>query len=98
MDAVKKGKTLNFPFFTFRYLLNTKNPLPRFSVTVPKAVSKKAVDRNLLKRRVYSVVRKSISQIKPGVHGAFFLKKESLSVPYSVLEDEINQALKKTVL
>lgn len=70
----------------------------RFSFVVPKAVSKSAIKRNLLRRRGYSVIEKHLQNIKNAHIYAFFLKKGVEKLKFSEFETVLIDALKKTRL
>ena len=89
----KTGKLLTFPNSTFRFILNNDFNTPRISFIVPKSVSKKAVDRNALRRHGYNALRKYIHQFPAGLVGAFIFKKDQEDI--SILENEIKNILNK---
>ena len=70
---------------------NQKNS--RFSFSVSKKVKTRAVDRNKLRRRGYSVISKHLKNIKPGYYLFFSFKKTTKADKFSVLEEEIKQLL-----
>lgn len=67
----------------------------KFGVSVSKKELKTAVKRNLLKRRVLSILQKIESKTNTGFNCVFFLKKGALNLPYQTLQDEIVFLLKK---
>lgn len=89
----KQGKFLNSPSLTFKFVLAGVSTLPRISFVVPKTLSKKAVDRNFLRRRGYNVLKKYINKFPIGTLGVFVFKKSSISI--LEIEDEIKDILKK---
>jgi ribonuclease P protein component len=70
----------------------------RFTVVVGTKVSKKAVERNRLKRQIRAVIRKNIDSFVPGYDFVFFGKKESLNKDTKEIEKQILSVLKKTIL
>ena len=62
----KEGQTLNFAFFRIKFL-----PIdldwPKLAVIVSSKVSRKAVIRNKIKRKISEIIRPRISKIKPGL-------------------------------
>jgi ribonuclease P protein component len=88
----KEGKFINSPNLTFKFFINRGNER-RISVIVPKSVAKKAVDRNFLRRRGYSVLRKYTNQFPTGLLGVFIFKKYQSDL--SIIEDEIKNILNK---
>ncbi len=74
-------------------------PSPTFGVgvVVSKKVARKAVARNLLRRRVYAVfadIKKDLSTS----HSIVFLKKEAAGASYDALREDIVSALHKAHL
>lgn len=65
---MKNGRVIHSPLFTFRYIKHD----PGYAFAVPKAVSKRAVDRNSLRRKGYNTLR--TCSLKP-VAGVFLYKK-----------------------
>lgn len=75
-DAVfKGGRFSGQSFLTLGYLKNNL-PVSRFAVIVGKKVSKKAVVRNLVKRRTIEIIRLNIDKIKQGFDLVFVAKPE----------------------
>ncbi len=96
-QILKTGKSVSSSFLSFKY---TRADLfqTSFSVVVSKAVSKKAVERNKLKRRIYAVITKLKNRVAPGYRAAFFIKKEAGTLSYKRLEEETVAILAKTAL
>ncbi|OGI68741.1 ribonuclease P protein component [Candidatus Nomurabacteria bacterium RIFCSPLOWO2_01_FULL_41_12] len=98
----KTGKSFSSPNLNFKFILNNNSNIPRISFIVPKTVSKKAVKRNLLKRRGYNILRKYISQLPAGVIGILVFKKYQASPiglrpreDILIIENEIKNLLNK---
>lgn len=89
----KEGKFLNSPYLTFKFILTKEVFLPRISFITPKTVSKKAVKRNMLRRKGYNVLKKYINTLPHGLVGVFIFKKSVDSV--LELENEIQIILNK---
>ena len=89
----KESKIFNSPILTFRFVLTNNNNIPRISIIVPKTVAKKAVNRNLLRRRGYNVLGKYINRFPAGILGIFLFKKYQDDI--SILENEIKNILNK---
>ena len=66
-----------------------------FSFVVPNKVKKTSVGRHLIKRRMSAVVEKLLTTIKPGFLAVFFAKKDVSTLPYSAIEQEITELVKK---
>ncbi|OGD66941.1 ribonuclease P protein component [Candidatus Campbellbacteria bacterium RIFOXYC2_FULL_35_25] len=67
----------------------------KFSIVVPKKISKKAVTRNLLKRRGFFILEKHLEKIISPYAIIFFLKKE---IEFEEYEKEILNLLQKSKL
>ncbi|MFZ2072675.1 MAG: ribonuclease P protein component [Minisyncoccia bacterium] len=102
----KEGRFVNSTNLTLKFInLLQKNTHPRISFIVPKTVSKKAVVRNLLRRRGYAVLRKYFKQFPSGFLGVFIFNKKGGEVfsgrknknknPIKELENEIKLILNK---
>ena len=88
----KQGKFINSPSLTFKFIL-TQHSAPRISFVVPKKVAKKAVERNLLRRRGYSALEKFFNKLPAGLLGVFIFSKNKVST--QILEEEIKSILNK---
>jgi len=89
---------------TFKFIRTPGSPT-RISFIVPKTVNKKAVTRNLLRRRGYGVLSKNKDILPDKVAGAFIFGKSSTKLfglnknkqynPILELENEIKTLLNK---
>lgn len=91
----EKGSRRTAPLFSMIFL----KPADRaaFGVTVSKKVAKNAVDRNKIRRRIYSTVSKIKNQCV-NAHIVFLPKKEILKTPFDILEKEIKNALTRATI
>lgn len=67
----------------------------QFSFICSKKVAKKAVKRNLLRRRGYNVMGKLLANIKSGSYFVFSFKKGAEEAKYIDIEREIRLLLEK---
>ncbi|MDZ4785984.1 MAG: ribonuclease P protein component [bacterium] len=65
-EVLGKGKVVHTPFFWLRFISSKDNT--RVSVITPQKTIKSAVMRNLLRRKVYSVIRPFINEVKQHFH------------------------------
>ena len=93
-EAFKKGRFLSSLYLSLRFFRENSLQSSKFSFTVPKSVSKKAITRNLLKRRGYSAVKK-LKNINNSYVLIFSFKKGGEKASFSELETEIENLLKK---
>lgn len=77
-NVMDKGKLFHSPIFSVKFLRVSGGS--RFSVAVSKKVAKNAVDRNKIRRRVYTALRTLDSKIPQGFHGVFMIKATILKM------------------
>lgn len=78
-EVFKSGRFVNTGSLTLKFILK-KGSFTRISFIVPKTVSKKAVVRNQLRRRGYSLL--NIKDLKEGTIGVFVFGKKSEELFY----------------
>ena len=88
-NIMKKGKVVSSPLFLFRYINQNS---PQYVFVVPKTVSKRAVDRNKLRRQGYNILN---SQALKPVAGIFFYKKEAKNANQTQIKEDILYFLNK---
>ena len=92
---MKEGVFVHSTNFYLRFL-DRKDPLPAlFSFVVPNKVKKTSVGRHLIKRRMSTAVEKLLITIKPSISAIIFAKKDVSGLPYSAIEQEIKELLKR---
>ncbi len=84
----KEGKRINNKNISISYIYNDKT---KTSVVVGKKIAKKATERNLLRRRVYFILRKNFDLVK-NKQIIVFVKK---NITYGILKKEIEEILFK---
>lgn len=90
------GKMFGFSRFFGVVILDKKDEELRFGVVVSKKISKRAVDRNKIRRRIMMVLGKNLNKFKKGQRILFLVKKEALVATVDDFEKEINKiCLKK---
>ncbi|MBO6169401.1 MAG: ribonuclease P protein component [Bacteroidales bacterium] len=67
----------------------------RIMVSVPKRHFKRAVKRNLLKRRMREAYRLNKDLCTPGGHDILFVYSSSEIVPFAVIRDELTSLLSR---
>ena len=88
----KNGKRVSTPLFYFIY--KKAQERSRYSVVVSKKVSKSAVGRHKIKRRVYSILSEYIKQHPTHIYDGIFIMSPQVSKE-SV--DTIKQTVVKTL-
>ncbi len=77
------------PLFTCITLSSQEESKPRFAVVVPRSVTKSAVERNTIRRKVFSALREYLD-ISPGLY-VIVVKKDIINASLPAL----NSLLKK---
>lgn len=100
----KEGKFVNSQNLTLKFI-QTESVYPQISFVVPKTVSKKAVIRNILRRRGYVVLKPFLTRFPIGFTGVFVFGKKSKDIfggrknkernPIQNLNEEIKIILSK---
>ena len=99
-EVMTQGKILHSPFFTIRLMKTATTSLKetRFSVVVSKKIVKTAVERNKIRRRVYSIVRASIGKISPGFHIVLLAKQPLLKAKIQDIATDLSTLFVKSGL
>lgn len=90
-----------YKFYSNSFVLRftkTKKENNCFAIVVSTKISKKAVQRNKIRRRVYEIIRLNLEQIKKSYNLVFFVKKGVLELEYQEIEKEILYLLNKARL
>jgi ribonuclease P protein component len=97
-DAILKSRNKFYSYdFVLKYSKNTLSH-SRFAIVISKKVSKRAVDRNTIKRRVSEIIRLNMSSIKNGFDIMIFAKSGAVQIDYQKINQEIDFLLKKAML
>ena len=94
-EIFKKGKTLNSEFFRIKYFFDGTDS-KRFGISAASKVFKKAVERNLVRRRLSEIIRKNLSRINPGLKAMIMVKKNVLTEKSLKIEKDLLEELAKT--
>lgn len=88
----KNGRAVRNSFLFLKYKENNLKE-SRFAFSVGLKYSKKAVDRNEIKRILREALRPLIEKIEPGYDGAFFLSKGLIPNKKKVGLEEAKKAI-----
>ena len=91
---MEKGRMTHSPLFVIKSISTQETS--RFSVSVPKKVAKTAVQRNKIRRQVYSAVKKIEPQVKSGLSGMIIVKAGSEKLSFEALTVEIKDIFVKS--
>jgi len=93
----KRGQTARAAQITLKYVQQNNSKPYRFAVVVSRKVSKSAVVRNRIRRRIYEIVRTHDVLLLNGLAGIFTAFHDSLAtMPASELEHVVLQLLRAT--
>jgi len=67
----------------------------KFGFIISKKISKRAVDRNRIKRKICEVLKNKINEFNPGMRIIFLAKKSLLEAKQDELEREIDKLISK---
>lgn len=94
--VLKEGRTISTSFLVFKYL-EQDLPYFRLGILITKKVSKKATERNKIKRRIREIVRLNLPKtskkldmvfiVIPGIKNDFQILKEKVLKIFSKLEN-----------
>ncbi len=90
-----KGKSVFGVQIGLKYRMNSLSTT-RFAIVVGTKVSKSAVVRNTIKRRIRAVLQKHLVEIKGGYDVLFLTKKELVGKTFAEIESMVVYLLKKT--
>ena len=91
---MKKGSLLTTDLFVVKYLHQDNDDIPRFTVVTSVKLSKKAVERNAVKKKIYEAIRLQMPEKLP-LYIAIVPKKHVLDVKYEKIETDITNLFKK---
>ena len=95
--AFKYGKYLASEFIFLKFLNNDLND-SRFGFIVSSKISKKAVERNKIKRRLRNIVRRSLDKIKIGYDIIVMTRPGIKTLKYDEIKVELLELFKKANL
>jgi len=93
----RSGRGISSGFLSIKYLKNDQN-ISLFATVVSKKVSKVSPKRNLVKRRVNSVLTKHKNDIKQGFFVVFYAKPGALDRTFDQIKQETLDLLTKSGL
>ncbi|MBT3864547.1 ribonuclease P protein component [Candidatus Peregrinibacteria bacterium] len=92
--VLKKGLSTSTDLFVVRYIEHKDDEKPHFTIITSTKLSKKAVERNKLKRKIYEAVRLQMPEKLP-LYIAIIPKKQALEVKYEKIAQDIAKLFKK---
>lgn len=92
--TLKKGHKISSEFFVIKYL-NTKSKENRFSVSVSLKTAAGAVERNKLRRRIYSIIEKLKLDFPTKLNMVIIVKKPAAELTFEELTEKLKDIMKK---
>jgi len=93
----RRGRYVASPLFSVNMLPNRLG-LTKVGVVVNKKVSKKATDRNAVKRQVREIVRQQFTNLKKGQNVVITVRQPALAADCKKMEHELRTSFKKLEL
>jgi ribonuclease P protein component len=94
---LKNCKKKDFSSTNFILKLYNFNFSPsRFAVVISSSVSKKAVQRNKLKRQAKNIILRHLKNFKKGFAAMIYFKRESAKISFKEMEEELLNLFKKS--
>lgn len=89
-----RGINVSSPTFLLKFEKVPGQPT-RFAVSVSKKVASTAVLRNRTRRRVYSVIREMLPNVKPGFVAAISVKKGGETLEHAAIVSQVKGIFSK---
>jgi len=96
-NIFQQGGSAQDDFLVVRFLPNHL-PLSRFGLVASTKVSKKAVDRNRLRRQLSESIRLNLKRITPGWDLVIIVKPKMIGLDYGQIEKSLLGLLRKKKL
>lgn len=96
-SLTKAGQTFFLPQFIFKYQKNQEK-ISKFGFVVSTKVDKRAVTRNLLKRRMRAVIKDLLPNLSPGFSVLIIAKKQAIELDFQSLTKQFIFAFTKSRL
>lgn len=93
-QVLTKGEIIQTPVFGLAFVQESSNP-SQFGFIISNKISKKAHERNKIKRILKETVRELLSKANNGFKVVFLAKHKILFTPKEDLVKDINQTLDK---
>jgi len=93
-EIFTRGKVKGNEYFRIIFLKNNLD-YPRYGIVVSTQVSKLAVERNALKRKIRNILIDFLSVFSKGFDVAIIVKKNCLKVSFSKLKESLKELLLK---
>ena len=89
----KEGELFQNPLFGVVILEGKEEN--RFGIVISKKISKLAVERNKIRRRIYEAVAKELKEMRKGIWVLFLVKREIMERESEEIVREVKKVLKR---
>lgn len=96
-DVFRKGRFFSYGSLSVKFLKNNLKK-SRFGVSVGLKFSKKAVERNRVRRQIRAILRVFLEEILPGFDLVFVVSKKNGEFDKKELENSVRNLLEKSGL
>lgn len=96
-SLTKAGQTFFLPQFVIKYQKNQEK-ISKFAFVVSTKVDKRAVTRNLLKRRMRAAIKDLLPNLSPGFSVLIIAKKQALELDFQAITKQFIFAFTKNKL
>lgn len=94
-EVKKENQMLSSPLFGLLYLSKNKSEsVKKFGFVVSKRISKKAVERNRIKRLLAQSVKNNLNKFPEGFWAIFLVTKQMLGKKYGQVEENLLRVVK----
>ena len=93
----RRGQAIRGPHLTLRIFVRPKGP-SRFVCSISQKVSKKATERNRLRRQLQEIIRHTLPSLTRPSDGLVLVRPEALHTPFPVLRDEVHLLFERAKL
>lgn len=86
---LNRGQRFSNKLFLFKYT-DSKQDFSQFAVIVSKKISKSAVERNRIRRKIFTAIRLKLGDLKKNLKCVVIPHKHITTVEYQDIENQIN--------
>ena len=94
LEVKENGEMISTPLFG-ALVIQKKDEFKKFGFVISKKISKRAVDRNKIKRRLAEIIKKDLENFEKGIRVVFLVKRDILDKKIEEIENEVKKCLKK---
>ena len=93
VEEIKRGRSVyQSPVFGM-LLMDKKDDRKKFLFVVSKKISKRAVDRNRIRRLLSEAIKPSLERIKNGVRVGFLVRRKIMGMSLEEIKKEVEKVM-----